>query len=223
LQKNTGITRNQHKPFNLHYKHQLQEVLDVPSFRCRNYQRREAAGICNVNIDVSSKQGLKGKANLLFAERHQSEFIIIVNEVDVQSTTLPRVTITLNFSSLFSISRNLDTVSFKEDISRWNMSSAIDTSKMFWQAWNFNGNLSTWDMSNVINMSEKFAGADLFAGIGLDQWSTSWVEKMNGMFAGASEFDANLSHWDVCSVTDMSYMFVTSENRSIMDIEKPDG
>jgi Mycoplasma protein of unknown function, DUF285 len=127
-----------------------------------------------------------------------------------------------HFSSLFSCSRNIDTVSFDHDISRWNVSTANDTSKNVWRTWSFNRNLSKWDIWIVKDMSNMFGGANAFLGIGLENWNPKCVETMQGLFAGAVVFDANLSRWDVSNVNDMSYMLAAIENRSNDDVKKAD-
>jgi Mycoplasma protein of unknown function, DUF285 len=66
------------------------------------------------------------------------------------------------------------------------MSSAINTSKMFWHAWAFNGNVSLWEVSDVKDMSDMFGGTRSFIGIGLDQWNPIRVENRWGLFAGSA-------------------------------------
>ena len=51
-----------------------------------------------------------------------------------------------------------------------------------------------------------FAGASLFQS--LNNWDTSNVTSMYGMFAEASTFNGDITDWDVSSVTDMTYMFL---------------
>ena len=78
-----------------------------------------------------------------------------------------------NFSGLFYVS------SFNGDISKWDVSDAVDMDKMFLSS-KFNGNISGWDVSNVRNMY--------------------------GMFC-ASEFDQDISSWDIRYGADVKGMF----------------
>jgi Mycoplasma protein of unknown function, DUF285 len=128
-----------------------------------------------------------------------------------------------HFSSLFSSSRNIDTVSFDHDNSLWNVSAAIDTSKCFGGLGVLMGIYPNGaDISNVKDMSNMFGGANAFLGIGLEKWNPECVETMQGLFAGVVVFDANLCRWDVSNVNDMSYMFAARENRSKDDVKKAD-
>jgi surface protein len=195
-------------------------------------------GVCLSGHCKRSPDNVQNDPNTIGVIKDSTPFVAfsttkeLVNEVDkvldgtTNNTIYGRiedwdVSLIQDFSSLFSSRRNIRAVSFNEDISRWNMSSATDTSNMFWIAWSFNNNLSTWDMSRVKDMSRMFNGADVFEGIGLERWNTSCVENMQGMFAGVDLFDVNLSGWDVSHVVDMSYLFTSLANRNKDDVEKP--
>jgi surface protein len=113
-----------------------------------------------------------------------------------------------NFSRLFSVKRtNLGSEYFEEDLSRWDISAAIDTSGMFDGAFSFNANLSLWNVGQVTDMSMMFRKASEFEGHGVDRWNTSSVTTMRSMFSLDIAFDANLSKWDVSKVTNFSQMF----------------
>ena len=79
-------------------------------------------------------------------------------------------------------------------------------SRMFLQAFNFNGDISSWDVSSVTNMNEMFENADNFNG-DLSAWDVSSVTSMLGMFDGVNISNGDISSWDVSSVTNMVYMF----------------
>lgn len=44
--------------------------------------------------------------------------------------------------------------------------------------------------------------------IKIDEWDTSNVENMEGMFYYCENFDCDLSKWDVSNVTNMKEMFI---------------
>ncbi|WP_109829684.1 BspA family leucine-rich repeat surface protein [Reichenbachiella versicolor] len=62
------------------------------------------------------------------------------------------------------------------------------------------------DLSEVRDMSGMFAYASSF-NQDLSHWDVSKVEDMSDMFAYASSFDQDLSDWDVSKVTNMAGMF----------------
>lgn len=99
---------------------------------------------------------------------------------------------------------------FNPDLSEWDVSGAANMSTMFWNARAFDSNLSKWDVSNVVNMRSMFEGASSFSGAGLSEWrdSVRQVLTMNSMFADASNFNADLSKWNVgADLYDMTRMF----------------
>jgi surface protein len=74
----------------------------------------------------------------------------------------------------------------------------------------------TPDLSNVTTMLGMFQDATQFNG-DISDWDVSSVEGMSNMFLGASSFNQDIGGWDVSSVTDMSNMFqgATSFNGDI--------
>ena len=63
------------------------------------------------------------------------------------------------------------------------------------------------DTSGITDMHELFSNSDREDFRGIENWDTSRVQDMSGMFQGAKAFNAPLDNWDVSSVTDMSRMF----------------
>ena len=61
------------------------------------------------------------------------------------------------------------------------------------------------DLSGVTSTEEMFRDSSINAD--LSGWDVSSITSMPSMFRGAAVFDGNLSGWDVSSVTDMSSMF----------------
>jgi surface protein len=103
-----------------------------------------------------------------------------------------------NFSNMFYNSK------FNGDISKWDVSEAIDMYQMFAES-EFNGNLSSWDVSQVENMSYMFSGAK-FNNDSLASWDVRNVKDMNAMFK-FSDFNGDISEWWPRRVMIMNYMF----------------
>ncbi|MFC4219438.1 BspA family leucine-rich repeat surface protein [Flagellimonas marina] len=103
-----------------------------------------------------------------------------------------------------------------------NLSALNSTKSMFEGAENFNAEINDWDVSNITNMSRMFYLATSF-----NQDLTGWnsnthnVTDMSYMFAtdinSQTEFNGDISGWDVSSVTNMQYMFAynTSFNQNL--------
>jgi surface protein len=65
--------------------------------------------------------------------------------------------------------------------------------------------------SNVTNLSNMFNSASNF-NQDISNWDVSKVTDMSYMFAGAKAFDQNIGGWDVSNVLDMKFMFVNAQN-----------
>ena len=68
------------------------------------------------------------------------------------------------------------------------------------------GPIVGWDVSRAVDMSRMFSNAKNFDG-DISKWDVSRAENMRGMFLGATSFNGDLTKWDVSSVKDMSDMF----------------
>ena len=82
------------------------------------------------------------------------------------------------------------------------------------------GPIQEWDTSGVTYMSGLFAGADSFND-DIGDWDVSAVTNMNGMFYSfyGSTFNQDIGEWDVSAVADMSWMMMKAEafNQDIGD------
>ena len=68
------------------------------------------------------------------------------------------------------------------------------------------GHINNWDTSNVTSMVGMFCYAYNF-NEDIGRWDTSNVTDMNCMFYQATNFNQDIGGWDTSNVTDMSYMF----------------
>ncbi|NVJ61130.1 MAG: BspA family leucine-rich repeat surface protein [Gammaproteobacteria bacterium] len=66
-------------------------------------------------------------------------------------------------------------------------------------------------IESVTDMSSLFLGATNFNS-DISQWDVSAVENMSNMFSGATHFNSDISQWDVSAVTDMRRMFAGATN-----------
>merc|ERR1712238_607472 len=65
--------------------------------------------------------------------------------------------------------------------------------------------MKCFDTKLVTNMNNLFASTDVNADI--SSWDVSSVTYMNAMFFEATTFNSDVSNWDVSSVRDMDSMF----------------
>ena len=80
---------------------------------------------------------------------------------------------------------------------------------MFQGASVFNGNVGGWITANskVTNMANMFHTCHMFQGVGVNEWDTTSVSLMNGLFDHAYIFNADLSKWKTSKVTTTAQMF----------------
>uniref|UniRef100_UPI00191C8106 BspA family leucine-rich repeat surface protein n=1 Tax=Campylobacter vicugnae TaxID=1660076 RepID=UPI00191C8106 len=71
------------------------------------------------------------------------------------------------------------------------------------------GDIDTSLITDMRGLFEKTARTD-FSGI--ENWDVSSVTKMLGMFAGAKNFNQDISSWNVSNVTNMNSMFYGANN-----------
>ena len=110
-----------------------------------------------------------------------------------------------------------------ENLNRWDTSSVIYMTSMFYQATSFNQPIGNWDTSSVTNMAYMFTYATSF-NQPIGNWDTSSVIIMSYMFRHAESFNQDIGNWDTSSVKNMRLMFCDAKsfNQDISgwDVEK---
>lgn len=98
------------------------------------------------------------------------------------------------------------------------LSLVTDMSNMFAGCYNLIGpqNVNNWNTSNVTNMAGVFKDANSF-NQPLDNWNVSNVTNMGAIFYNCTSFNQPLDNWNVSNVTNLIYMFqgCTSFNQPI--------
>jgi surface protein len=83
----------------------------------------------------------------------------------------------------------------------WITASVTTLRSTFSGATAMNVDLRGWNVTKVHTLQGTFENATSFVGTGLDLWDTSTVTNMYSTFSGASAMNAELSNWDVRSVS----------------------
>lgn len=94
---------------------------------------------------------------------------------------------------------------FNGNLERWNTTAATSMVGMFLDCFSFQGlGVEDWDTRNVKSMPDMFTNTPSFKG-DLSTWNVAQVSNMSGIFR-QSAFNADISGWDLRSVTDISEM-----------------
>ena len=105
------------------------------------------------------------------------------------------------------------------NIGYWNTIYIVNMGYLFYtNKKEFNDNIEDWNTSNVIDMSGMFYNALSF-NQPLNNWNTSNVIYMQFMFYNNENFNQNLNNWNISNVTHMHHMFynAVSFNQLIND------
>ena len=141
-------------------------------------------------------------------------------------------------SNVESMSRMFSyATSFNQPLNSWNVAKVTSMEGMFINAKEFNQSLSDWDVSNVTSMKDMFnkaasfngeldwkskvskvkrmgcmfKNATAFEGKGLSSWSTTAdLYVIEEIFAGAQNFNVDLTNWTVTGVTNYTDAFKDS-------------
>ena len=96
----------------------------------------------------------------------------------------------------------------KYDLENLDVSQIEDFSFIFTNS-NFNGDISKWNMSNAINLESMFYSSD-FNNDSICNWKFGKVEDMRNMFK-STHFNQDISLWDFSTVKDISLMFANNK------------
>ena len=103
---------------------------------------------------------------------------------------------------------NLKAASFVgASLSKWITISATSMHNTFYGASEMNTDVSGWDVAKVTNLHGTFRKASNFQGTGIDKWITSSLVTMQETFMQAVTMDADLSKWNVATVTTLFCTF----------------
>ena len=97
-----------------------------------------------------------------------------------------------------------------EDITSWGSLELGNHGEYFKGSWLKDISADDVNLGMTTNLSDMFHEATEFDG-NISSWNVSKVTDMNGMFYYASVFNQDLNSWDVSSVTDMSTMFESAK------------
>lgn len=109
------------------------------------------------------------------------------------------------------------------DFSKWNTSSAINMSGMFYHCRVRSLDLNTWITENVTDMNNMFYWCDKLTSLDISNWNVSNVINMKNMFDSCTSLkNLNLSNWTPSKTTDMRYMFSNCPALEVLDLSNFD-
>jgi len=83
----------------------------------------------------------------------------------------------------------------------------------------FPSNLEQWNTSNVVDMGGMFIGNDQLTDLDLANWDTTKVTSMFAMFAFLPSLQSlDLTNWQTSQVIDMAWMFLDDANLKTLDL-----
>ena len=96
-----------------------------------------------------------------------------------------------------------------ESLFEVDVSNITDFSSLFKDNTTFNQDISYWNVESAINMSDMFSGATSFSKY-VGAWNVGNVTNMEGMFNGATSYNYNLTPWNVTKITALPLDFDTN-------------
>ncbi|MBM1107838.1 BspA family leucine-rich repeat surface protein [Aurantibacter crassamenti] len=126
--------------------------------------------------------------------------------IEVNATDIPDFSNMNDTSDMFYQCFNMQG---NPSFENWDVSTITNMSGMF-QTSAFNQPIGSWDVGNVTDMSATLFQAQSF-NQPLNNWDVSNVLNMNNMFRTTRSFNQDLSSWDVSNVTNMDLMFAETD------------
>ena len=123
----------------------------------------------------------------------------------LSATDTPDFSSTTNLANFFRASNNFVGGG---NIENWDISNVSRFENMF-EGTKFNADISGWDVSSATNVSRMFYNDQQF-NQNISGWSVQNVTNMITMFSGATSFNQNLGNWDISSLTSAISMFFNS-------------
>lgn len=182
----------------------------------------------NLQISASNAPDLSETTNFRTMFREATSFNSNINHWDVskvdsmwdmfyKASNFNQPLDNWDVSSVTTFETMFNQTAFNQDISGWNVSSATTLKNMFRDC-PFNQPIGNWDISNVTSLQSTFRDNDAF-----DQDLSGWGDKlqniitMRELFRG-SDYNGDLSAWDVSKVVSMWDMFKDSKfnNASVL-------
>lgn len=155
----------------------------------------ERLGIGFKNGGTNSIQVLR-KACQLYAQHRKAALLKYpeISQWDVSQMT--------NFDDLFN-----QTNITSENIGTWNVSNVTSMAYTFAYCDELNSDLSNWNTGKLQNATQTFLSCKYSSITGVENWNTTNVTNMNGMFSMCHAFNRDLSNWDVKNTTSINGMF----------------
>ena len=133
---------------------------------------------------------------------------------------------TKNVTSMNGMFSNLEGSGFKDlDLSKWDTSNVTDINRMFTLNYSTEKiNVSNWDTSKITTMVDTFAGVHSLKEIkGIENWNTSNVKKINGIFSFSENLKSlNLGKWNTSNIENIDSAFLGAEGLTYLNIENWD-
>lgn len=132
---------------------------------------------------------------------------------DINNWNFPLVT------SMYEMFGNSE--SFNQPIGNWNVSGVTNMEALFRQAYvgpltqeSFN----TWDVSSVTNMRQMFLRGVGFNSINpnIENWNTVNVTNFQGFLQQSTDFNRDLSNWNISSATTFSLFTSTNNGNNVI-------
>jgi len=156
------------------------------------------AGAPNFTGDISTWD-VSNVTNISYMFRDASNFNSNISSWDVSSVG------GTNMQAMFN-----GAASFNQPIGSWNVSGVTSMNSVFRGATRFNQDIGAWDISNATDLIRMFFQATAFNNGGsnsINNWNTSAVTNLTATFREASNFNQDISSWDVSNVTNMFECF----------------